>query len=106
MDQKKHQSGMENSVSTAIRVEGREVLDLQKHTGKDHVAKVSKESEAKRIKIGSLVKMIHPDTNPLGIVLSYEDDYHVFVHWMDEYFFPIHVQDIEVVSEPPNKGEK
>ena len=58
------------------------------------------------IKIGSLVKMIHPDTNPLGIVVSYEDDYHVNVHWLDEYFFPIHVQDIDVVSAPPESGDE
>lgn len=63
------------------------------------------EDSLRPIAIGSLVKMIYPASNPLGIVLGYEDDYHVFVYWFDEYSFPIHVQDISVVSLPHSEDK-
>ena len=76
----------------------------QKIIGRNHVDKEQDDAD-RPIKIGSLVKMLHPDTNPLGIVMSYEDDYHVWVNWLDEYSFPIQVQDKDVISEPPEMGD-
>ena len=47
-----------------------------------------------------MVKLLYPDSSVCGIVVGYEDDYHVLIHWTDGNIFPVHTEDLEVVSVP------
>ena len=72
----------------------------RKNIEKSQGAKVVADEEDRKIKVGAMVKLLYPDSPIYGIVVNYEDDYHVLVHWVDGYIFPVHTEDLEVVSAP------
>ena len=88
---------MENSANLAIRVGVMEAPSLLKVIEKNRGAKAVA-AEDKKIKIGTMVRLLYPDHPIYGIVIEYQDPYHVMIHWNDGYIFPVHTGDIEVVS--------
>ena len=100
MDLKKLPLAMESSVSSATKVGAMAGPDRRKNIEKSQGAKVVADEEDRKIKVGAMVKLLYPDSPIYGIVVNYEDDYHVLVHWVDGYIFPVHTEDLEVVSAP------
>ena len=100
MDLKKLPLVMESLVSLVTKVEAKAEPDRLKNIEKSQGAKVVADDDDKKIKVGAMVKLLYPDSPVCGIVVSYQDDYHVLIHWTDGYIFPVHTEDLEVVSAP------
>lgn len=88
---------MESSVSLAIKAGAPAGPDLLKIIEKNQGARAVA-ADDKKIKIGTMVRLLYPDHPIYGIVIEYQDPYHVMIHWNDGYIFPVHVGDLEIVS--------
>ena len=100
MGLKKRLLAMENLVNLAAKAVEKTELDRLKNIEKNQEVKVVADEDKGKIKIGTMVKLLYPDSSACGIVVGYEDDYHVLIHWTDGYIFPVHTEDLEVVSAP------